>query len=166
MLEINITITDVNKLTDAEKNILLTIAGGVPATVVTTHAVLESLDKLPEEEKKSVKTPKATKTIVKDKVPVTVGGKETTATVEVEVTEIEEVVEAKPTRAQLEGDEMVDTPQALNDYAKAAAKGHPEYSPYYREILDSYGVRKFTEVPVDKVAQAKAAIDRVINTIV
>lgn len=138
MLEINIVITNVDELTNTEKNILKAIAGEPAVKVIPTET-----PKLEE-----TKPTKVIKTVPKTK-PQEI------------TTKIEEVIEPEIT------EEIVDVEfdsTALNEYAKANAK--PEYGPHYRAILKEYGVTKFKDIPNDKVAEAKDKLNEVYATVV
>jgi len=152
MLKIEI-IVEGTGITDAQKKILLAIAGVTESVATTNTEVPEP--KAPVAEEK----PKATRTRTPKEAPAPVEAVETTPEVVPTPTPEPVASEGEWTPVEITGN----TAEDLANYAKNNANG--AYGPAYRGILDAYGVKNFRNIPVDKIAEVKAKLEEVFVNI-
>lgn len=144
-LNIEIIITNVNNLTEKEKAILRMIAG--------EHLEAPTLKAV-----ENTKTPKTTTIAVKPEKIVEV--KEVAP-------EVVKVVPTTPVAVEPKTDNtlpVVTNIETLNEYARmtvTAANGQ-----HFKALLKEYNVKKFKDIPEDKVLEVKAKLDEIIENVV
>jgi hypothetical protein len=152
MLKLEITIEDVSSLTEHEKEILAVIAKKDGVAPITHEEVVI------EKPAPKRRAPKVEVEAVSPELPSAPKAEEKPVEVE---TPKEEIVEE---HVETPKEEVAFSIEDLNNYARSVAK--PEYAAHYRALLNEYGVSTFKQIPQDKVLEAKAKLDDIVQNVV
>lgn len=140
MLKLEITIEDVSSLTEHEKEILAVIAKKDGVAPITHEEVVI------EKPAPKRRAPKVEVEAVSPELPSA------------------PKIEEKPVVVETPKEEVAFSIEDLNNYARSVAK--PEYAAHYRALLNEYGVSTFKQIPQDKVLEAKAKLDDIVQNVV
>lgn len=140
MLKLEITIEDVSSLTEHEKEILAVIAKKDGVAPITHEEVVI------EKPAPKRRAPKVGVEAVSPELPSA------------------PKIEEKPVVVETPKEEVAFSIEDLNNYARSVAK--PEYAAHYRALLNEYGVSTFKQIPQDKVLEAKAKLDDIVQNVV